>query len=90
MIRELKWTRASDVFSFGVVAFEVLSGGQLPYASLSDDVLMANLSDPLKPAVQLLFGPLLPTLPPPLCVIVCGRIMHSCSPLYPVRGCWCT
>ncbi len=59
MLADYKWTQASDVFSFGVVMFEVFSHGQLPHGLLSDEALILRLIDKQVSFPSLLFGPAL-------------------------------
>ena len=63
VIRDLKWTRAGDVFSFGVVAFEVFSGGLLPHATLRNEALVHQLAQPGLYFPIFLFGQFWGTLP---------------------------
>ncbi len=44
-MRDLKYTRAGDVFSFGVFAAEVASGGALPLSHLADAAVITMLAD---------------------------------------------
>eukprot|EP00040_Diaphanoeca_grandis_P037820 m.250154 g.250154 ORF g.250154 m.250154 type:complete len:1592 (-) comp33882_c0_seq2:48-4823(-) len=41
---DMKWTVATDVYSFGVLVSEVYSGGELPFDSLEDDTFVKHLT----------------------------------------------
>eukprot|EP00040_Diaphanoeca_grandis_P037822 m.250226 g.250226 ORF g.250226 m.250226 type:complete len:1589 (-) comp33882_c0_seq9:218-4984(-) len=41
---DMKWTVATDVYSFGVLVSEVYSGGELPFDSLDDDKFVKYLT----------------------------------------------
>ena len=42
----MKWTRASDVFSFAVLMFEVFSKAALPFQQMTDESLIQILPNP--------------------------------------------
>jgi hypothetical protein len=71
VIRNLKWTKAGDVFSFGVLAYEVFSGGLQPYVLLRNETLISKLANPRVAIPPFLFGELWLTLSPALCDSLC-------------------
>jgi hypothetical protein len=55
-VRELKWTKSADVYSFGVLAYEVASGGLLPFQHVADEALIGVLARSTSPIESVLFG----------------------------------
>ncbi len=53
---DLKWTRPADVYSFGVLASEVLQPGMQPLAQLTDEAVVALLSDGRSALAPRFFG----------------------------------
>jgi hypothetical protein len=66
VLRELKWTKASDVYSFGPLVFEVYSGGQCPFGELGNDALLKILLTPDISLVAALFATPWPNMTPAL------------------------
>ncbi len=84
MIRDLKWTRAADVYSFGVLTYEVFSRGLLPFYQIPDDALIQRVITLTESSsTRLLFGPLADALPPSLCVL-----LHYLDPPHPIKSTW--
>ena len=52
----MKWTRASDVFSFAVLMFEVFSKAALPFQQMTDESLIQILPNPDVSLEGLLFA----------------------------------
>jgi hypothetical protein len=82
VVKELKWTRESDAYSFGVLAYEIVSGGTMPFYHLADEALITFLSSLLSSSsddsalAQALFANV--PMQTPLCVWIisfagCGR-----------------
>jgi hypothetical protein len=46
VLKDMKWTRASDVFSFAVLMFEVFSKAALPFQQMTDESLIQILPNP--------------------------------------------
>ncbi len=68
VLRELKWTRQSDAYSFGVLMFEVFSGGQPPFGKMENPTLVHLLMERATTNITVvLFAPL-PGLSTPLFV----------------------
>jgi len=74
VVRELKWTKSADVYSFGVLAFEVVSGGQFPFNSLSDEALITLMTSSSVPSGSLFKTT---TLRPPALYVVFFHLLPS-------------
>ncbi len=60
----MKWTRASDVFSFAVLMFEVFSQAALPFQQMTDESLIQIILNPDVSLDGLLFMELRSVLAP--------------------------
>jgi hypothetical protein len=41
----LKWTKASDIYSYGVLIFEIMAQAALPFSDLSNEELARKFGD---------------------------------------------
>jgi hypothetical protein len=74
---EQKWTRETDVFSFGVVVFEVFSFGGIPFGQFSNETFVKMLLDPKVALDVVLFAVLRTPTSPEMFVVVCFLFFFS-------------
>ena len=80
VLRDLKWTRQSDAYSFGVLLFEVFSGGQPPFGRLEDPALVTLLMERVTASITAVLFASLPELAIELCVPqLCSIFRFSCN-----------
>jgi hypothetical protein len=86
VLRDLRWTRAGDVYSFAVLAYEVAAGGEQPYHALPNERIVMLFAAASADLPALLYGPLLATLPPRLCGAMARGAGRPPPPLTPGQG----
>jgi hypothetical protein len=73
----MKWTRASDVFSFAVLMYEVFSKAALPFQQMTDESLIRILPNPDVSLEGLLFFDLRTVVAPDMWVEPLGLQLAS-------------
>ena len=79
----MKWSRYSDVYSFGIVAFEVFSGAKLPFIQIPDEVVIKVLVTAESSIPTVLFSPKPALLSPAMFVNffslkqLCASLLHA-------------